>query len=128
MPTLNTVRPRFLIAILLVQWATVAAPALCQGGLLEHLCAPHPASDCEHETSCGDDPCTPMIRPDEDQRSIVADAAPRELEIWRLGDLVIWRFQDGRTATGPPHHQTTRSPSHQIINLPVHRSDIPLLI
>lgn len=47
--------------ILTAFWAFVAMPALCEGGLLLHLCSQHDSSDCGHESDCHDDPCAKFI-------------------------------------------------------------------
>lgn len=42
-------------------WAVLAAPTLCLGGELVHPCVPHESDGCQHEASCFDDPCLPLL-------------------------------------------------------------------
>lgn len=42
-------------------WTFVAMPALCEGGLLLHVCSQHDSDGCGHESDCHDDPCAKFI-------------------------------------------------------------------
>jgi len=56
-----------LITHLLLAYALLLGPALCLGGLLEHDCdcGGEGAAECQHEDSCPDDPCAPVLRTEE---------------------------------------------------------------
>ena len=82
---------RFLIAI----WAVVAMPTLCMGGRLVHACADtsHTGHACEegedatvphdekhndggkHESSCSADPCSQVMKSDDDVTAEVVSSA-----------------------------------------------------
>lgn len=38
-------------------WHFAAMPALCQSGVLEHLCPDDASAACSHEEDCSSDPC-----------------------------------------------------------------------
>ncbi len=56
-------RPKhaYVTPLMVASWAVLAAPTFCLGGALVHPCAPHEADRCEHEASCFDDPCVPLL-------------------------------------------------------------------
>lgn len=85
---------RYAMAHLLIAlWAVVALPTLCMGGWLGHACAPvSPAGhecehnedtslpheekhddDCKHESDCPADPCSQVVKTDDDD---VTDVTP----------------------------------------------------
>ena len=53
-----------LTSTLLLLWVLLAGPALCMSGLLEHACDCESAGEveCQHESSCPDDPCATVVR------------------------------------------------------------------
>ena len=47
--------------ILMVHWALVALPMVCETGVMEHLCQCVLGSVCEHESECESDPCNVVV-------------------------------------------------------------------
>ena len=62
-PSVLLVMARLFTSLFLI-WALLLGPALCVGGLLEHACecGSEISVECQHEDSCPDDPCAPLVR------------------------------------------------------------------
>ncbi len=105
----------------LVLWSLVAMPAFCAGGLLEHACECGSESNCNHEANCGDDPCSAAVvrhRPhdhDGDDVSANGFGLPATDEACNV-DLAAQPLRPERWQPPP------------LVRLPVHQSDIPLLV
>lgn len=123
-------------------WAVAVGPTLCMGGWLGHPCArdshethacekSEEASlppdedhrhDCQHENNCSADPCSELVRFDEDwSQDGVADLCPITLAI--LDDAI-------QSALCPLDMERVRPPpnSHHVKGRPFPDRDIPLLI
>lgn len=46
------------IRLFVILWHFAALPALCQYGVLEHLCPEDASATCSHEEGCSSDPCS----------------------------------------------------------------------
>jgi hypothetical protein len=70
-----------LTLLLAAVWTLTAAPLLCSGGLLTHLCPDDDGAKCEHEEACAADPCDDLIvrRPSIDPAPAPQPLAPLAL-------------------------------------------------
>lgn len=123
--------------LLLACWSLVASPLLCLAGAMEHACHaevdvaasdpcatpecpcdPH-TSSCPHETDCSNDPC-----------SVVVPKCPRtspdEIAPLQHADRFLATGIDTACPRKLPPGTDCHTPARH--SLPVHPSDLPLLI
>ncbi len=106
---------RTFLTILLVAWAALAVPSICQAGMLEHECACGLASDCTHEESCGSDPCS-VANPSTAAKFALGDLSLQSLApiSCRLPAVLMpdldgsWIRANHELAIAPPLHPGTR--------------------
>jgi hypothetical protein len=104
-------------AIVLSIWVCVAAPALCTGVVIIHPCACDDCCGCEHESTCGDDPC-----------SIVATRNESSSQL--QPQLVLVRpLPDHAADVWSPALRVADAPfTLLLMGMPYPPSDVPLLI
>ena len=112
-----------LLTSLFVAFMLLAGPALCIGGLLTHECdCGHGEAEmeCQHEESCSDDPCEPLLVQDRDARSLLDIEVPwvPVAVVARDVELTSTRWSRSARPPLPPDRW----------NLPYAQSDRPLLI
>lgn len=124
-------------------WAVAVTPALCMGGWLGHPCShtshsghaheeageaalpfeEHHGDECTHESGCSADPCSQLVRPDDDlvlQTVFVADQ--QVLGTSHDSRQLTSLFSSNSHAPGAPPN------SHHLKGRPFPDRDIPLLI
>lgn len=121
------------LAMLLVSWSLVLAPALCLAGVLKHDCegmCPEPAreaahhdgaSSCGHEADCQGDPCSSLVTPGRDpnpQDCVLAAAAVNCDVPGLLSDSAVFPILAAQWAAG----------SHHLSGRPFADRGLPLLI
>ena len=113
-----------LLPSLFAAFMLLVAPALCIGGLIEHECDCGQGGaemQCQHEDSCSDDPCEPLVVPQEREARSLLDIelpwVPVALFTW---DVELDSTRWSRTWSPPPPPDWS--------NLPYAQSDRPLLI
>lgn len=132
--------PQRCCAILIASWALWGLPTLCVAGALKHPCAPgstpcpgedtpqcthnepaypHDGGGCGHESGCASDPCSESVISREPSSDDEPLSAPEPLLLEpQSGEVATARGQVPRPDHSPPLG----------VRIPVHASDIPLLI
>lgn len=120
-------------------WALQISPSLCLAGVLTHPCNPiidstcatnvhedlhhdQPNSDpgsCSHEDNCNADPCQdgPVVKDEADQTLGVESSVPA-LPGSDAPGISLSQLEPHSSSDGPPNRP----------RLPLHQSDLPLLI
>jgi len=126
-------------AILIVSWAFCGMPALCVAGVLEHPCAPHQGhdketehpdcpheepgcphdDDCGHESDCASDPCSSTI--------VGRERLNHEGPSLLLQPVTIPQSANTFVAASRLLH-IARDMASEMVQVPTHPSDVPLLI
>ena len=131
--------------VLVAGWAIVAMPTLCVGGWLEHACA-HISSEghacgpaepqyaalpsgeehdhnCGHESACHADPCSQIVKPEDDWSSQVMFVVdPLAAVLYHDAEWAIRSLSEQVDPHGIPPN------GHHVKGCPFPDEDIPLLL
>ena len=125
---------RQIAKIAVVVWTALGAPVLCMGGFLAHPCdcgdtsnKAHAHCDeeeaptsCDHESGCALDPCEEMTASrDELTQTLKFSLMPQLQAATCLADALLPK----PSPTGSPPEDTANR-----LRLPLHQSDLPLLL
>jgi len=109
------------ISTLSLLFVLLVVPALCAGGLLEHVCDCGESVTCGHEDECADDPCVTVTRvEDQDAQANFEYEGPSvQVAILTLAaELAAVNWEWSLRRPQPPDRW----------NLPYAQSDQPLLL
>lgn len=107
------------VTIMVGVWALLAVPLLCMGGMIAHACDCEVDAECEHESTCCNDPCDEIT---------IRNRSQRDVDVMIAAPAADCRFLGVDEDVLAGQSQKVGWPRPLRSNLPYHGSDIPLLI